>query len=69
MIFCTDPTRTRTLSDTGRQPIWDIKAHADKFRGDKSMNRRYWESGGQQVGLLEPLVRILTSELAELLWY
>ena len=41
VIFCTNPTQTRTLSDTGRQPIRDIKAHADKFVENKSVNRRY----------------------------
>jgi len=66
VIFCTDPTRTWTLSDTG---YLEFKAHADKFVENKSMNRRHWGSGGQQVWLLEPLVRILTSELAELWWY
>jgi hypothetical protein len=60
------------MSVTGRQPIWDFKAHikADKFVENELVNWRYQGSGGgQQIRLLEPLVRILTSELAGLLWY
>ena len=63
-----NPTRTRTMAVTGCQLIWNFKAHVktDKFVENESVNQRYWGSGGQQVRLLEPLVRILTSELP---WY
>jgi len=63
-----NPTRTRTMAVTGCQLIWNFKAHVktDKFVENESVNQRYWGSGGQQVRLLEPLVRVLTSELP---WY
>jgi hypothetical protein len=69
-MFWTNASPPQTTSVTGGQHNWNFKAciKVDKSEVNESVNRWYQGGGGQQVWLLEPLVRNSTSDLAELVY-